>query len=72
MPMGACPECDADVLFSESPKLFQRIQCGECGFELVVIGLTPIELDWAFAEPLVIKSYERSDRRIGGNGNSSN
>jgi hypothetical protein len=68
MHMGACPECDADVMFSESPTLNQRIKCGKCNSDLVIIGLTPIELDWAFAEPLVAESYGRSEKHIGGNG----
>jgi lysine biosynthesis protein LysW len=52
MVIGACPECDADVSFAEAPLLSQRIACPRCRAALVVIGLNPIELDWAFMEPL--------------------
>ncbi len=52
MDVGACPECDADVLFDVAPGLNQRVSCPRCRAALVVIGLTPIELDWAFVEPL--------------------
>jgi hypothetical protein len=52
MVIGACPECDADVVFNEMPSLEQRIVCARCRAALIVIGLTPIELDWAYMEPL--------------------
>jgi lysine biosynthesis protein LysW len=52
MVIGACPECDADVLFTESPRLQQCVVCPRCRATLVVISLAPIELDWAFVEPL--------------------
>jgi lysine biosynthesis protein LysW len=69
--MGACPECDADVIFSESPVLDQTIQCPHCYAELLVIGLTPIELDWAFEEPLIDKPLVHEQKRDGGNGKSA-
>ena len=52
MVIGACPECDADVVFNEMPNLEQRVVCAHCRAALIVIGLTPIELDWAYMEPL--------------------
>lgn len=52
MNIGACPECDADVSFEGAPGLNQRVVCPRCRAALVVIGQTPIELDWAFVEPL--------------------
>jgi lysine biosynthesis protein LysW len=52
MVIGACPECDADVSFAQVPRLSERIACPRCRAALVVIGLNPIELDWAFMEPL--------------------
>jgi hypothetical protein len=30
----------------------QRVSCGYCGAQLVVISLEPLELDWAFIDPL--------------------
>jgi lysine biosynthesis protein LysW len=66
MPMGACPECDADVLVTDSPKIDQHIQCANCGSELVIIGLTPIELDWAFAEPFEVKPYNHRGHNSAG------
>jgi uncharacterized paraquat-inducible protein A len=49
---GACPECDAEVPFVATPGLNQRVMCPRCRAALVVIGIMPIELDWAFVEPL--------------------
>ncbi len=45
--IGACPECDANVVFTKAPFLGQKKTCPECVAELEVIGLSPIELDWA-------------------------
>jgi hypothetical protein len=51
MIFGACPECDGDVPFKKVPRLDQRIICPECGAYLVIIGTSPIELDWGFDDP---------------------
>ena len=37
MPTGTCPECDADK--------GDVVSCEECGTELEVVGLDPVELD---------------------------
>ena len=46
--VGACPECDANVAFNKTPFLGQKKTCPDCLAELEVIGLSPIELDWAY------------------------
>ena len=46
--VGACTECDANISFSKSPFLGQQKTCPECRSDLEVIGLSPIELDWAY------------------------
>jgi len=46
IPIGACPECDADIVFKKQPKVDQEIICPGCGSKLRVISLSPIELDW--------------------------
>lgn len=46
--LGACPDCDADVAFAKTPYLGQKKTCPECLSELEVIGLSPLELDWAY------------------------
>ena len=71
MPVGACPECDADVVFAEPPMLNMHIQCENCYSELVVIGLAPIELDWAFAEPFVARPHRKLETPSGGESGTS-
>ncbi len=63
MAMGACPECDADVQFAGEPVLGDRVLCQHCRAALLVIGLTPIELDWAFVEPLRQPGQENKEIR---------
>jgi lysine biosynthesis protein LysW len=52
MTQAACPECHADVNFDAAPKLGQRAECAACRAALEVVKLRPLELDWAFEEPL--------------------
>lgn len=52
MMMATCPECDADMVFDTMPGLDQRFVCSRCRAALVIIGLSPIALDWAYVEPL--------------------
>jgi lysine biosynthesis protein LysW len=47
-----CPECDAEVKFSNTPFIDQRTLCPRCGSDLIVIRTNPFVLDWAFVEPL--------------------
>jgi lysine biosynthesis protein LysW len=49
---GRCPECDGEVTLPEPVAYEQRVSCGYCGAQLLVISLNPLELDWAFIEPL--------------------
>jgi lysine biosynthesis protein LysW len=52
MLQAACPECHGEVLFDSAPMLGQRTECSECRAALEVVKLRPLELDWAFEEPL--------------------
>ena len=47
-----CPECDADIRFRRKPRLGQQTMCGQCGEELEVIGLRPLELDYLLEDDL--------------------
>ncbi|MCX6070855.1 MAG: hypothetical protein NTU91_08365 [Chloroflexi bacterium] len=38
--------------FEAAPKLGQRTECASCRAALEVVNLRPVELDWAFDEPL--------------------
>lgn len=45
MPTSICPECDEEVYVDADSEQGDRVTCDECGSELVVVGLDPIELD---------------------------
>jgi lysine biosynthesis protein LysW len=48
---ATCPECDAEIPFNTAPKLRQQVRCEKCQSFLLVISLSPIQLDWAFVAP---------------------
>ena len=45
MPTGTCPECDADVHVDTDADKGDIISCDECGTDLELVGLDPVELD---------------------------
>lgn len=45
MPTAACPECDEEVFVDAESEQGDVVSCDECGAELEVVGLDPIELD---------------------------
>lgn len=45
-----CPDCRNVIAFPVMPRLNQTVVCENCEVTLAVIGLNPIELDWAFDE----------------------
>jgi alpha-aminoadipate/glutamate carrier protein LysW len=46
--MAVCPECDAEVEIDEyDVDKGEIISCPECGVDLEVVGLSPLELDLA-------------------------
>jgi alpha-aminoadipate carrier protein LysW len=46
--MAVCPECEAEVEMDEfDVDKGEIISCPECGVELEVVGLSPLELDRA-------------------------
>ena len=45
VPTGTCPECDADVHVDTDVDKGESVSCEECGIELEVVGLDPVELD---------------------------
>jgi alpha-aminoadipate carrier protein LysW len=49
--MAVCPECEADVEMDEfDVDKGEIISCPECGVELEVVGLAPLQLDLAAQE----------------------
>jgi alpha-aminoadipate/glutamate carrier protein LysW len=45
MPSTACPECEEKVYVDAESEQGDIVTCDECGAELEVVGLDPIELD---------------------------
>ena len=45
MPTTVCPECDEEVYVDADSEQGDVVSCDECGSNLEVVGLDPIELD---------------------------
>jgi alpha-aminoadipate carrier protein LysW len=45
VPTGTCPDCDADVHVDLDTDKGEIVSCEECGTDLEVVGLDPVELD---------------------------
>jgi alpha-aminoadipate carrier protein LysW len=45
MPTTACPECSEDVYVDADSEQGDIVSCEECGTDLEIVGLDPIELD---------------------------
>jgi lysine biosynthesis protein LysW len=51
MAIAFCPDCEEPVHLGGRPKVGQRIVCLNCGADLEVVEVSPLELDWALDEP---------------------
>jgi lysine biosynthesis protein LysW len=47
-----CRSCGREIALRREPQLGSRLVCPGCGTKQEVIGLAPLEVDWAFDEPL--------------------
>jgi len=45
MPTTSCPECSEEVYVDAESEQGDVVSCDECGADLEVVGLDPIELD---------------------------
>jgi alpha-aminoadipate/glutamate carrier protein LysW len=45
MPTTVCPECDEEVYVDAESEQGDIVSCEECGADLEIVGLDPIELD---------------------------
>ncbi|MBS1769317.1 MAG: hypothetical protein JSS77_06620 [Acidobacteria bacterium] len=45
MPTAVCPECHEEVYVDADSEQGDHVECEECGSELVVVGLDPVEVD---------------------------
>jgi alpha-aminoadipate carrier protein LysW len=46
-----CLDCGYEIPLGAGPWLGQLIRCHNCGAELEIINVDPLELDWAYLEP---------------------
>lgn len=44
---ATCPECEAEIGFPDDVMLNEITQCPDCGVELEVVSLEPLEVDLA-------------------------
>ena len=51
-PTAECPECHESIAFGHEPLLNHLLLCPHCEMILAVVGLRPLQLDWAFEEPI--------------------
>ena len=47
-----CIDCENPIKLESRPAEGELIVCSSCGTELEVIGVEPVELDWAYLEPI--------------------
>jgi uncharacterized Zn finger protein (UPF0148 family) len=47
-----CPSCGRSLRFRKEPQVGLRLTCPSCGTRLEVLGTAPMEIDWAFEEPI--------------------
>lgn len=45
MPTAVCPDCEEDVYVDIDAEQGEIISCDECGIDLELVGLDPVELD---------------------------
>ena len=45
MPLGTCPECEAEVHVDTDADKGDAVTCEECASNLEIVGLDPVELD---------------------------
>lgn len=50
MAIATCIECDEEIEINGRPKLGQKVTCPNCGAELEIASINPLELDWAYEE----------------------
>ena len=45
MPTTTCPECSEEVYIDADSEQGDVVSCDECGTDLEIVGLDPIEVD---------------------------
>ncbi len=50
MQKAECPQCGQLIAVGSHPKMGKPVECEECGAELEIVWLDPLELDWQMLE----------------------
>ncbi|GIV77857.1 hypothetical protein FKZ61_001635 [Litorilinea aerophila] len=50
MATARCIECDEEIELGTRVRLGLQVTCENCGAELEVVSVNPLELDWAYEE----------------------
>jgi alpha-aminoadipate carrier protein LysW len=51
MVTAKCLDCGHEINLDAGTWLGQLIRCQDCGAELEIINVDPLELDWVYLEP---------------------
>jgi alpha-aminoadipate carrier protein LysW len=57
MQSAVCSQCGSSISVGTQPKLGKLVTCSECGTELEIVWLNPLELDF----PLEEDEYDEDD-----------
>ena len=58
MQTAVCPECGKNVTVGPEPKMGKMVTCKNCGTDLEIVWLDPLELDWPLDEDEFDDDYE--------------
>ena len=53
-----CPDCGGEIRFKRTPFMGQKMTCRQCNTALVVVGRSPIELDWVDFDEIDFEEYD--------------
>ena len=45
--MADCPECEAELELEDDVEKGEIVTCSDCGVDLEVVGMDPVQLDLA-------------------------
>lgn len=48
--VAICPDCEWEIFLGPQPRQGRKVTCLNCGAELELIDVEPLELDWDFSE----------------------
>jgi len=55
---GICPECDAEVYVDPDSDYGDIVTCEDCGTDLEIVNISPIEFDLAYQDEEDYDDYD--------------